>query len=447
MIKCKFHPTSQSKHYCHHCDIYLCDKCADDAPLKRDSAALSNCFICESVLDPSSSESRIAPFWSRLSEIYQYPLSPHGIAAIIIVAIMSVVLGGGLFFIIPAVAMNLYSFACLRRSADGENDSPGVEAIFDGSVMTVVYVIISTFLAMFGAGLVFATFGVGAGIIASLFLAIMMPAMVIDIAIEEHLLPALNPLRLVSIVRATGASYFVMVLFVLVMLSSMAVLSSFFADTNFQSLSIFLTSLIGNYYSIVVYHIMGYLVYQNHVELGYRVSGSAGIQQVKTRNLRQRQEAQLGLLIKAGKFDAARDLAKRIIKNDSPMWQWEQVFKLYCAAKPSVELDSYFDRYVTRLSQIGGVDKIADAYLQLIKVKPTFTIKKETQKIQVADALQQVGKPAQAIKLLQKLPIESSDNSVIKQALSLLVASFEQIPNGQKHVDYFSAQYSLHLEK
>lgn len=447
-MNCEFHPVLNANNHCHYCDKHFCEHCTDEIQVGRGISVSSACFICGGELDSVSTSRDIEPFWSRLGVIYRYPLATQSIAAILIIALLTSMLGNfGLFALVPMIAINLYSFACLRSTAAGNQETPGVEASFEGSIMPVIYVGISTFLAVFLSGLSFAYFGEGMGILISFFFVLIMPAVIIVIAIEERLMPALNLASLMGILKATGASYFVMVLFVIVMLYSMQILSSMFGNTNFDSLSIFLTSVIGNYYNIVIFHILGYLVYQHHVELGYRTSGNAGVKEKTVRNPNQRSAAQLELLIKAGKFEAARDVVRSNLKPDSSLWEWNRAFKLLCAATPARDVDLYFDRYLHRLQELDETDKIAEAYLLLLRAKPEFNIKDDGTKLDVADALQQNGKSAQSITLVRKLPEESEDREVIGRALELLASGFESLPGSNEHAEHFRTQHALHVAR
>jgi len=421
-MKCQFHPTKAAENYCGYCEINVCGACSDELSNHRNQGSSVLCFICRSGLEPLAEGSQITPFWSRIGEIYKYPLSLQAIITIVLIAALSTLMQGlGMF------------------SASGENEAPTVDACFKGSVAPVIYVGLISVVATFAAVTIFYKFGDGMGIISSFILALVLPAAIIIVAVEERLFPALNPVGVLGVIKATGISYFVMVLFIVVMLSSMGLLSSLFSGEDFSSFGLFFTSLIANYYSVVVYHIMGYLVYQNHAELGYSVSGKAGIKNSKERSAKQRQSAKLEILIKAGEFEAAREVAKESLRNNSSVWEWGRAIKLFCAGKPSEDLEKYFERYVDKLSNLDEVGKIADMYLELVRAKPTFEPTKDSQKLTIANALHHIGKDVLAIKLVQKLPLESNKKDIVEGSLNLLINSFKRLPGGEKHVSHFKS--------
>ncbi len=447
-MNCQFHPIVPAENHCDHCRANFCGQCSDTLPRARIRDHSSACFVCGGALTPLAAGNQIIPFWSRIGDIYRYPLSVQALITILVISTLSTLLRGfGLLAVIPSVAIVLYSFACLRRTASGENEAPDVDASFQGSIMPVFYAGVSTSAAAFVIWFVFESFGTGMGILLSFFVGLLMPAAIIIIAVQGKLFPALHPGNQIEIVKATGISYFVMLLFIAVMVSSTAVLSGFLARTSFASMNFFMTSVISNYYSIVVYHIMGYLVYQNHAELGYHVSGSAGVKHTNDRSETQREKIQLEMLIKAGKFDAARGVAKRILQNDASMWEWARAFKLFCAAQPSKDVDLYFERYVDKLISLDETEKIADAYLDIVRVKPSFEPASDARKLDIADALHHIGKHTQAVRLIQKLVVESNDHDTVGRALLLLVSGFRRLPGSGKHLAHYENLHKLHLAK
>lgn len=443
-MKCDYHPTQPVECYCPACDKHFCRACTDDVIDTRDNSL--SCFLCNGAVQTQSKQSKIEPFWSRLNEIYKYGLNPQAVGAILVLALISALAkNGGLLALLPAISIYMYSFACLRETADGENAPPGIEASFEGSISPVFYVLTTMFVATSVAAFIFGKFGTGMGIIVSFILMGVMPAAIITIAVEERLLPALNIANLINIVKGTGIGYGVMVLFLIVMLSSMGILSSLLYS-SFEGLSIFLTTAVGNYYSIIVFHILGYLVYQNHDNLGYQVSGNAGIEQAKIRTQQQRTKAKLELLIKAGQFESARTMAKNSLSESSNLWEWERTLKLMCIAEPSRDMPSFFKRYAEKLILAKETDKLADAFLQIKRVLPKFEIIDESQRIEVAQSLVDIGKPKQAISLIQTLPKTSKNKTLVNRSFNLLADAFDSIDKGEEHAKRFRILAQQHSQ-
>ena len=276
-----------------------------------------SCFVCSGALEPIQRAQKIPPFWNRLGEIYKYPLNFHAIVALIVVSFMTALVGGSLLLmLLVTAAMALYTFTCLRETASGHLEAPGLEACFEGSLAPLFYMLVAFAIQGTFVYQVFAKVGFEFGLIAAAFFILSIPAMIILIAVKESLAPALNPAQLFEVIRATGVSYFVMLLFVLIMTSSVFAIVAFFGGEAHSFFGVFLQSIVSNYYSIVIYHIMGYLVYQNQDALGYGGGNSLETGELN-RSDAQRAKAKLDVLIKAGDYQSAYKLAHRQLKEPS----------------------------------------------------------------------------------------------------------------------------------
>ncbi len=452
-MTCKFHPLDAAINHCAICKADYCEFCSDESAARDSRYARSeqvehNCFVCRGPLEPIGTAQLIPPFWSRLTDVYRYPLNIEAIIALLVVSLLTAFIGNAsLLLILPSIAMMLYSFACLRETAKGNLKAPGLEACFEGSVAQIIYVLIAVLVLGSGVYNVFKYFGTGLGIMASAFFILAIPAIIIIIAVEEELGPALNPAELFSVMRATGISYFVMILFIIIMMSSVFVLIAFFGVQADSFIGILLQSLISNYYSVVTYHIMGYLVYQNHQELGFKTN----IKREKGAAARtdlERDKARLEVLIKAGDYETASDIARKLLNEPSAnLWDWSRAFTLMCVSQPSEKAILMFNDYASKLDATGETDKLADAYLQLKKQQPEFVIKNHEQRLLVAKSLFETGQYSQVVNLLHMFHQESKDNSHITRALKLLSESLSSIPGNDKLANQYETLYQLQLRK
>lgn len=449
-MKCKFHPLDPAINRCDFCDANFCEPCSDESALltrrSRAEPIDHSCFVCNSALGPLKGSQHILPFWSRLSEVYRYPLNTQAIIALLVVSVITALLGNAsLFLIVPSVAMMLYSFACLRETAKGNLKAPGLEACFEGSIVTLLFVLIAILVLGGGVYNVFKYFGAGMGILAAAFFVLAIPAIVIIIAVEERLMPALNPAELFAVIRATGISYFVMLLFMLIMTSSVFALMSFFAGQSDSFIGILLQSLVTNYYGVVTYHIMGYLVYQNQEVLGFKTKVKR--EQSSARSDSARLKAQLELLIKAGEYEAAREIAgKQLREPDASLWDWSRAFTLMCVSKPSEKAKLMFNDYASKLEAAGEMDKLADAYLQLKRQQPKFVIEDHEQRLRVAKSFFEIGQYSQVVNILHMFHQQSKDNSRVTRALKLLSESSSSIPGREKLANQYATLYEVQLK-
>lgn len=450
-VRCKFHPVELAINHCRCCDADYCESCSDESAARAVTATAAKksghqCFVCNKPMTPLKGVQRIAPFWSRLPDVYRYPFNIGAVSALLIVSVLSAFLGNsGLLLIIPSIAIMLYSFACLRETAMGNLKAPGVEACFEGSIAPVFYVLIVILVLGFGAASAFGL-GSGFGILAVALYVLVLPAAIILIAVKKELLPALNIFALLSVIKSTGISYFVMLLFIIIMMSSVFALMSFFGGQANSFLGLFFESLISNYYSLVVFHIMGYLVYQNQEALGFKTKAQSI--ELSDRSDSDRTKAKIEILIKAGDYDTAQKIArKQLSAPEATLWDWSRTFTLMCVSTPSAETALFFNQYASKLEAVGEVDKVADAYTQLKKNQPKFVVKDHQQRLSIAQSLFDMGQYPPVVNMLHLFHQESDNSIQVNKALKLLSDSLLLIPGREKLANQYQALYQMQLNK
>ena len=440
MSYCRFHPTSDAKQHCDHCHADYCENCCDESDLQRDVHAELRCFVCQSGLTPLEISTSVQPFWRVLDDIYRYPLSTAPLIVISLAAFLTTTFSDYRFFLImPTVAVVLYCFSCLRNTALGQKQAPDVEKSFEGSISLIFYVFIIMLLAGLVTSLAGSTLGVAFEILVGIICVAVLPAAVLVIVIDERLLPAVNPIRLMSIVSTMGVSYFVMLIFILIMLSSMGILSAVF-ELSDNSFFIFIQAAIGNYYSIVVFHIMGYLVYQNHYQLNFQTKTQKVKSLGRTRN--KHLNAKIGVLIKSGQYVQATELCKQQVKtSEATLWQWTRCFKLMCVDDMDKSMQNFSSHYFSKLEAQQQYDTLADAYIRIKKRLPEFEIKDPKMQLTIAQGLLEIGRYKFVVVLLKDFIKTNREPGKIKQAIKMLGEAHNQIPGNKKSAAFYQAQY------
>jgi hypothetical protein len=101
-----------------------------------------------------------------------------------------------------------------------------------------------------------------------------LPAAIMIIAIEDSLLQALNPMRLFSVMGSIGWPYLLLVLFLLLLQGGDAAVLRVVGPAIPNFIKIPLVMFASMYFLLVMYNMMGYVVYQYHEALGYSVDKS-----------------------------------------------------------------------------------------------------------------------------------------------------------------------------
>lgn len=449
MNYCQYHPLVEAESVCDACDCHFCLECCDESPLQRNPKAQHQCFLCGEPLTKKESSVEIEPFWRRLPEVYKYPLSLSPVIAILLASLISTMFAY-LFILqlIPMAIITLYGFACLRETAEGKLEAPDAEHCLKGSLAPILYVLIIMIIVSFSASFIASQFGFGLGIMAGGFYVLTLPAVVMLVAITGKFLPALDIQRLAGIVKVTGTSYFVMLLFLTIMFSSVAALSSFLFSSPVGLWGLFLYEAIDNYYMIVSYHLLGYLVYQNHEALGFHVS-SLRLASAKheIRSDQKRIEAKLDVLIKSGKYSQAKSLAMEQLRSaEMSVWHWDRAFRLMHAGHSTQELARFLPRYLTKLQDDDRLDDLADAYVSAKKRMPDCQIESHEMRLLVAQSLFDCGRYKYVANLLKGFHSDSKDRAQITKALSLLSDSFSRIPGMEKNEKAYRQMLALYAK-
>ncbi len=229
---------------------------------------------------PSPARSSIVPFWDRLGAIARYPVHPAALATIVVLALCRLVvyalplgLVGLLFNLLIWVALYKYAFECLRATADGRLDPPDVAVSVEDSLGWSQIWLQVAFLLLNVLG--FLLTGPIGGTLIAILLAIALPGAIMSLAMDQNLPNALNPATWFAVMARLGWPYFAVaglcVLFGVSERYAQAMMLPFLP----AFLAVIVFHLIASYVVIVTFHLMGYLIYQYHDEVGYEPASVA----------------------------------------------------------------------------------------------------------------------------------------------------------------------------
>jgi tetratricopeptide (TPR) repeat protein len=222
-------------------------------------------------------ENLIEPFWNRMPRIFTYPLS---IAPIILMAVLALATmffsGPGLFSTLMKGVMWLivikYSFESLKATAGGNLKAPPVnsQTISDdfGQVFKQFGIYIAILIAFFWVS---AKLGPFLGILFLLGALFFVPSMIILLVTTGSLINALNPVMFVGLTFRIGWAYLLMYFFLFLLGSAPAYLFQFLIKFLPGVLHLLLYGFAESFYTIVSYHLMGYVILQYHDRIGYQV--------------------------------------------------------------------------------------------------------------------------------------------------------------------------------
>lgn len=425
---CKYHPLAGATHKCRQCNIAQCDKCIDE----EKSNGTARCFVCGATLESLGAANIVEPFWRRLPEAFKYPLNASSMSLIVITAIMSVLatLMSFLFiisifvYLFAAGSMLKYSFSCLERTALGEMKAPDVFDAYHGGIKLLFQLVIMMLVLALVVGGAGYYLGMGAGGFLGVIAIVSFPAILIRFAQTESILEAMNPLNAFALIVAVGLPYGVLIAFMLIMMSSVGVLHEAIGNF-FPSLSYLLQSIISNYYTIVIFHIMGYMLFQFQGQLGYTARED---DEQPVRSDIEHLAAKIDVFLKEGDYEHVVKLYYHAFKqhpNESIFY--EKYFDLLYACKKMALMEDFGTDYLAFLIKKKRFDKITIAYKQILMVAPEFIPKTPSVRLQLARMLKQQGDVKLAIKNLNGMHKLYPDFEYLVDAYSLLAEALDDV--------------------
>lgn len=219
---------------------------------------------------PPAQSAPIVPFWDRLREITRYPAHSSSMITIVVLALgnLAVFLPFGRFLILlVTVAAYRYAFECLRATANGYLEPPEIAQSTDSDLgwkqiwLMAIFMIVSIFgVAVLGPKL---------GLLLMLFLGVSLPGATMTLAMDESLLGALNPAKWVAIVARIGWPYFAIVGLCVVIMASQSYAADLVSNVLPLFVALIVVGVISNYALVMTFHLMGYLIYQYHEDVGF----------------------------------------------------------------------------------------------------------------------------------------------------------------------------------
>ncbi len=261
----------------------------------------------------------LEPFWTQLHKIFIYPFSLHPLILIFSLAVLNMLfysptLASGLMRLALWGVLYKYAFAVLKATAIGNFIPPplGLQSLSDdfGEAFrqVFIFIIVGVFFVLI---LQFAGFPIAIVYLIAAMLAL--PIMIIIYVATGSVIHAVNPVTVVSIIARIGWPYLLVYAFILLL--GGAPNAVVWATIKVLPISVvqFVFFLANSFYTIVTYHLMGYVLLQYHQEIGYKVDYedfNLGGNAQDTPSAEEKDEFSLQLdpLLKDGKYEDALQL-------------------------------------------------------------------------------------------------------------------------------------------
>ena len=428
---CEYHPDKRAAWFCSSCDLDFCEGCIARRTVEQygKKKVFYRCPKCDEEAERHSAENIIVPFWNRLPKFFLYPLKLQPLILMIVLSAAATVFSRpGLFSFLMQLAiwgvLLKYSFAALKSTAQGSLTPPRITLETISNEFDIIFKQLGIYIVI---GFVFFKVVQSAGIFIGLVfvgLAVLsIPAMIIVLVASNSLLHALNPVIFIGMAWRIGWGYLLMYLFYTLLGSAPVVLGQMVIAHLPLELQSFLFSMAKSYYLIVSYHLMGYVVFQYHEEIGYEVDleeqelpeEAANPEEEKDRELLSR----ANMLVKEGKLDEAIECLKeeRNALRGNPVLA-ERFYNLLKIRERFPEMLAHAKPYMDLLAKGNQKEKLCEVLLECLSHNPAFTPAPSTL-FKAAGVLNETGKAKEAVQAYDRFIKANSNHHMIPKAYFL----------------------------
>lgn len=354
---CKYHPTSPALWWSNDFQSGYCERCVDHSESSAGAPTAKSLLTGDDLEYMGSAHSAI-PFWERIPVFFKYPLQRESLLFLVAIMIVGGVLSslGGLIALaglfISLAAITKYGFMVIATTARGKFSPPAWGEAFTGDI--------NLFFKQLGVQLIFAAFitvvawsGIEAlNVISTLLVILVMPASIMIFAMEEDIATAVSPSFLLEFIGRIGGAYFI--LYLLLILFSIAHLGFFsllWAEVPQAWLApLFVSASL--YFMMVMYHLMGYVIFQYQSELGF-VSEDEKTAQRRMKAI-DPYDARVDVCLKEGLYhEAVKVLKKGLNNNPNDFKKHDNLSKLLVAIGDKEAVLEHADSYMAKLHKMG----------------------------------------------------------------------------------------------
>ncbi|MBU1052220.1 MAG: tetratricopeptide repeat protein [Proteobacteria bacterium] len=317
-----------------------------------------------------------------------------------------------------------YSYEALKTTASGDLRPPKISSnTISEDFNQVLKQYVLYFLILFAFGLISAALGLLIGVLFILFAAFFIPAMLILLVTTSSLLHALNPNIFVRLTYRIGWGYLLMYLFLFLLAGAPAFAAQYIDKLLPTGLHFLLVTIAQSYYTIISYHLMGYVILQYHDEVGYEIEHDA----FKDQSLDKNKLAQIdpgahilkaiNPLIQDGKYDESIEVIEDMTHGAeiTSLELSNRYYSLLKMTNKTKHMLGYGINHLELIIKAKQKNKALDIYSECIKTDPEF-VPSAVSLFKIAEWLNETGKFQEAVKTFNRLIKEYPENPLVPKS-------------------------------
>lgn len=378
-VHCKYHPRVPARWHCPACGIDFCATCIKTENLPQPTAV---CPVCRAEAESLGAINVITPFWMRIPRFFAFPANLGALMYITVLAIVSTVtlsrsLLGMLMQLAVFAVFLRYAYAVLNHTASGHLSPPRIDFDMVNQDLERPFKQLAVFLFLgFVSNLLYTQVAAWVAWIYWLGMTLCIPATAMVIAINNSFWRAVNPVALLGVVTRIGWPYLILCVFLYILWGGTGVVMSMVGGKTSFEIAFFIYGLASMYFLLVMFHMMGYTIYQYHEQLGFAVEvaiedhDAASGARAKPGNPAVREA---DILVKEGKTDeAVTRLTEWTARQPADLEARE---KLHALARLTHNAALLAERAPDLITALLAADKrkaAADVFLDAATVQPGF---------------------------------------------------------------------------
>jgi hypothetical protein len=467
-VTCKYHTQTPARWRCESCQINFCPSC-----VKSIGNRPPDCPVCKRELSSLGSANLIKPFWARLREFFLYPLHAGPLIVMVLLTVVAFLLvqvpgwsyridflfwriPRNLLFALPFLfAFVKYAQSVLEDTAHGylkPKPLSSEQLTENGLIVIKMFFILLVFdLIEFTALDLFDQVGKH---IVEFVLAFATPAAIMVLSMEDKLFSALNPATVGSVILRMGGPYIILfVLFYLLQIARDTMIVLLAGKMN-PSLAASVFVFVSMYFYLIMFNMMGYLLFQHHEELGFGIDVDVEdypeTKKKKTPELEVSPELRaVEILIHEGKTeDAARQLQGVIRNNPTDIEARERMLKLLRLTGDMNLFREQGQSYISYLMSENKLAQAAKVYQGCVEYDKTFKPEKANERVELAKVFRHNGQPKHAMTLLNNLHKDFPTYDNVPQAYlmvaQMLCEKFNEDARAKQVLEFVLKNYPSH---
>jgi len=342
---------------------------------------------------------RVVPLWERLPSAFAYgfrrsPLT-LGLVLGVLGALLTVHLSSWVMVLVYAI-MFKYAFVVLEDSAKGELQPPPLswQVLGDEYELLIKYLGMLIFF-MLALVTMAAKIGQTATLIALYLGVALLPGVTMLLVQTRSFLSAINPLLLMAMVGRIGWPYLVLLVFWSLLAAGQQLLMGMLASVSNPYLLLFLFFAVATWFTVINFHMMGYILLQSHERLGNDVP-----EVLQPDPVQQRMSVFDGFM-QQGKTEAAvAELESLLKETPRDMGLHRRMHNLLLASQKPEQLASHTRRVLPYLLENRHADIAAGFYIECAALSDECAPRRADCYVKLAEALRHRGDSRRAALLV-----------------------------------------------